>query len=137
MIERQAVIDGGGSPHRYNLGSAVMLKDNHLAGVSITDAIRELRSKIAHTQTIEVEADNLDQVEEAAKAGADIIMLDNMSPATIEQALTLINCRSKTEASGNINLDTIKTYADTGVDYISTSKITLGAPAVDIGLDFI
>lgn len=135
LIERQSVIDGGASPHRFNLGSAVMLKDNHLTGVSITEAVQQLRQCISHTQLIEVEADTLEQAEEAVEAGADIILLDNMPPPILREALAMIAGRAVTEASGNINLDTVKAVAETGVDYISTSKITLGAPAVDIGLD--
>ena len=135
LIEQMAVVHGGGHPHRYNLASAVMVKDNHLQGVSITDAVKELRAKISHTMTIEIEADSLEQVSEAAEAGADIILLDNMNPAQITEALALIDGRAVAEASGGISLDTIRAYAETGVPIISTSKITLGVSAIDIGLD--
>lgn len=140
LLERQAVTHGGGKPHRYNLGSAVMLKDNHLlaypSSQPIFDAVRELRQKVSHTVKIEVEADALAQVQEALSAGADIILLDNMTPEQVQEAVTLIDGRAITEASGNISLETVRLYAEAGVDVVSTSKITLGAPAVDIGLDF-
>jgi nicotinate-nucleotide pyrophosphorylase (carboxylating) len=142
LLEQQAVLHGGGTPHRFNLGSCVMLKDNHLQalgevnpGEAITLAVRTLRAKISHTTRIEVEADTLEQVRQAVEAGADIILLDNMSPDTIRQALGIIQKRAIAEASGGISLDTIRAYAETGVDVISTSKITLGVPAIDVGLD--
>jgi nicotinate-nucleotide pyrophosphorylase (carboxylating) len=127
--------------HRFNLGSCVMLKDNHLqalcrhGAMSLADAIQQLRARLSHTAKIEVEADTLEQVQQAADAGADIILLDNMTPEQIREALRIINGRAITEASGGITLETIRAYAETGVDCISTSKITLGVPAVDIGLD--
>jgi nicotinate-nucleotide pyrophosphorylase (carboxylating) len=141
LLEQQAVLHGGGTPHRLNLGSCVMLKDNHLQALAqvsenpIADAIAELRGKLSHTTKIEVEADRLEQVRHAVEAGADIILLDNMSPATIREALEIIQKRAISEASGGITLETLREYAETGVDYISTSKITLGVPAIDVGLD--
>lgn len=142
LLEQQAVIHGGGLPHRFNLGSCVMLKDNHLQALgevnpneAIATAVKALRTKISHTTQIEVEADTLEQVRQAVEAGADIILLDNMGPDTIRQALEIIQKRAISEASGGISLDTIRAYAETGVDVISTSKITLGVPAIDVGLD--
>lgn len=141
LLEQQAVRHGGGSPHRFNLGSCVMLKDNHLAALemecdnAIGETIIRLRDRLSHTIRIEVEADTLDQVRQAVDAGADIILLDNMSPDTIREALRIINHHAVSEASGGITLATVRDYAETGVDYISTSKITLGVPAIDIGLD--
>lgn len=138
LLEKQAVIDGGGSPHRYNLGSAVMVKDNHLTGISITDAVKILRDNISHTQKIEIECDTLDQLAEVIKAQADIVLLDNMSPEQLTQAMVMIkdaNSPIIVEASGGVTLDSVNAIAQTGVYYISTSQITLGAPAVDIGLD--
>jgi nicotinate-nucleotide pyrophosphorylase (carboxylating) len=141
LLEQQAVLHGGGMPHRFNLSSCVMLKDNHLQALAetsknpIADAIQELRIRLSHTTKIEVEADRLEQVQQAIEAGADIILLDNMSPDTIRTALKMINGQAISEASGGIHIDTIRAYAETGVDYISTSKITLGVPAIDIGLD--
>src|SRR5690606_12095893 len=121
--------------------SCVMLKDNHLQALAegsenpIAEALAELRGKLSHTMKIEVEADRLEQVRQAVEAGADIILLDNMSPETIREALVIVQKRAITEASGGISLETIRAYAETGVDVISTSKITLGVPAIDIGLD--
>ncbi|WP_303673254.1 carboxylating nicotinate-nucleotide diphosphorylase [Vampirovibrio chlorellavorus] len=142
LLEQQAVLHGGGVPHRFNLGSCVMLKDNHLQALgdispneAIAVAVKTLRAKISHTTKIEVEADTLGQVQQAVEAGADIILLDNMSPDTIREALSLIQNRAIVEASGGISLETIRAYAETGVDVISTSKITLGVPAIDVGLD--
>ncbi len=141
LLEQQAVLHGGGAPHRLNLGSCVMLKDNHLQALAehsenpIADAIGLLRGKLSHTTKIEVEADRLEQVRQAVDAGADIILLDNMSPAMIRDALAIIQKRAISEASGGISLETLREYAETGVDYISTSKITLGVPAIDVGLD--
>ncbi len=142
LLEQQAVIHGGGVPHRFNLGSCVMLKDNHLQALGDTNpnqaiavAVKTLRAKISHTTKIEVEADTLAQVQQAIEAGADIILLDNMSPETIREALSFIQNRAIAEASGGISLETIRAYAETGVDIISTSKITLGVPAIDVGLD--
>ncbi|MBX2860674.1 MAG: carboxylating nicotinate-nucleotide diphosphorylase [Vampirovibrio sp.] len=136
-LEIQAVRHGGGYPHRQNLATAVMLKDNHIQAVgSIAGAIKELRQHIAHTTKIEVEADTLDQVEEALESGADVVLLDNMTPETIRRAVALTNKRAILEASGGLTLENIRQYAETGVDVLSTSQITLGAPAIDIGLDF-
>ncbi len=140
LLEQQAVIHGGGVPHRFHLGSAVMLKDNHLEALgdtTLAEAIRQIRQQIPHTMTIEVEADTLEKAYEAAEAGADIILLDNMPPSQIREAVERIGKAVTLEASGGIALETIRAYAETGVQVISTSKITLGAPAVDIGLDFL
>ena len=113
-----------------------MIKDNHIAVCgSITAAVERARKKLPVLTKLEVECDRLEQVEEAAKAGADVIMLDNMSVADMTRAVALIAGRAKVEASGGINIDTIGPISRTGVDYISTSKITQSAPAVDIGLD--
>jgi nicotinate-nucleotide pyrophosphorylase (carboxylating) len=141
LLEQQAVLHGGGMPHRFNLASCVMLKDNHLQALAgrnenpIAAAVKELRAKLSHTIKIEVEADSLEQVRQAVEARADIILLDNMSPDTVREALAIIDHRAVSEASGGIGLENIAQYAETGVDYISTSKITLGVPAIDIGLD--
>ncbi len=137
FLEKQAVLHGGGSPHRFNLGSSAMLKDNHIKAVgSIKKAVDELRQHLSHTATIEVEVDTLEQVKEAVESGADIILLDNMDPATLCQAVATINGKAIAEASGGITLSQIRAIAETGVSFISTSKITLGAPMIDIGLDF-
>ncbi|KRE22004.1 nicotinate-nucleotide pyrophosphorylase [Bosea sp. Root483D1] len=136
MMEKHAVTCGGGLNHRLGLDNGVMIKDNHIAVCgSITAAVERARKKLPVLTKLEVECDNLGQVEEAAKCGADVIMLDNMSVADMTEAVRLIAGRAKIEASGGINIDTIGPISKTGVDYISTSKITQSAPAVDIGLD--
>jgi nicotinate-nucleotide pyrophosphorylase (carboxylating) len=137
FLEKQAVRHGGGFPHRFNLGSAAMLKDNHLQAVGgIEPAVQLLREKLSHTCRIEVEVEDMAGVAAALNAGADIIMLDNMTPEQVREAVSLIQNRAITEASGRISLETVRAYAETGVQYLSTSKITLGARPVDIGLDF-
>ena len=136
MLEKHAVSCGGGLNHRLGLDNGVMLKDNHIAVAgSIARAVERVRLKLPVLTKIEVECDRLEQVEEALAAQADVIMLDNMSIADMTTAVKLVNGRAKIEASGGIRIDTIRNVALTGVDYISTSKITQAAPAVDIGLD--
>jgi len=136
IFEKYAVKVGGGSPHRFGLFDCVMIKDNHikLAG-SIIEAVKLVKNNISHTTKIEVETENFDHIKEALQAGVDIIMLDNMSVAQMKEAVSLINKTAITEASGNITLDTINNVASTGVDYISTSAITVKAGSLDIGLD--
>ena len=136
MLEKHAVVCGGGVNHRLGLDNGVMLKDNHIAVAgSITNAVTRARLKLPILTKIEVECDRLEQVREAADAGADVIMLDNMPVAQMPDAVRIVAGRAKIEASGGIRIDTIRAIAMTGVDYISTSKITQSAPAVDIGLD--
>ncbi|WP_332689468.1 carboxylating nicotinate-nucleotide diphosphorylase [Bosea sp. (in: a-proteobacteria)] len=136
MMEKHAVSCGGGLNHRLGLDNGVMIKDNHIAVCgSISAAVERARKKLPVLTKLEVECDRLEQVEEAVKAGADVIMFDNMSVADMTKAVALIAGRAKTEASGGIRFETIRPIAETGVDYISTSKITQSAPAVDIGLD--
>lgn len=140
-MEKYAVLKGGGVNHRYCLSDAVMLKDNHLAFIkqkrdSLLSVIQRLRVQIPHTATIELEVDRIDQIEEAIEAGVDTILLDNMSPDELKQAVNLINGRVKTEASGGVNLNTITDIAASGVDVISVGALTHSAPSLDIGLDF-
>lgn len=136
MLEKHAVVCGGGVNHRLGLDNGVMLKDNHIAVAgSITSAVKRARQKLPILTKIEVECDRLEQVREAADAGADVIMLDNMPVAQMPEAVRIVAGRARIEASGGIRIDTIRAIAMTGVDYISTSKITQSAPAVDIGLD--
>lgn len=136
MFEKYAVKVGGGALHRFNLCDCVMLKDNHikLAG-SIVSAVEKVRSNISHAHKIEVECDTFEQVKEAVKAGADIIMLDNMSVEKMKECVTYINKRAIVEASGNVNLATVNDIASTGVDIISSSAIVAKAGTLDIGLD--
>lgn len=136
MLEKHAVSCGGGLNHRLGLDGGVMIKDNHIAVCgSIAAAVERARKTLPVLTKLEVECDSLAQVEEAAGAGVDVIMLDNMPLAEMRQAVELIAGRAKVEASGGVRLETIRLIAETGVDYISTSRITQAAPAVDIGLD--
>jgi nicotinate-nucleotide pyrophosphorylase (carboxylating) len=137
ILEKQAVRDGGGFPHRFNLGTAAMLKDNHIiAAGGIGPAVRLLKQHVSHTVKVEVEIDHLHQLAEALEAGADIILLDNMTPDQVTTAVNQIAGKAITEASGGICLETVRSYALTGVQYLSTSQLTVGAKAIDIGLDF-
>ncbi|EKE04729.1 MAG: hypothetical protein ACD_20C00015G0006 [uncultured bacterium] len=136
VFEKYAVKVGGGSPHRFGLYDAVMIKDNHIefAG-SITQAVGLTRENIGHTTRIEVETENLDQVKEALDNNVDIIMLDNMTIEEMKEAVNFINGKAITEASGTVSLETVNSVASTGVDYISTSAMTARAGILDIGLD--
>lgn len=136
MLEKHAVTCGGGLNHRLGLDNGVMIKDNHIAVCGgITAAVARARRQLPTLTKIEVECDRLDQVDEALAAGADVIMLDNMSLPDMRAAVARVGGRVPLEASGGIRFDTIKAIAETGVDYISTSKITQGARPIDIGLD--
>jgi len=138
MLEKYAVRVGGGRNHRYSLSDGVLIKDNHIAACgSITEAVRMVRRTIPHTLGIEVETDTLDQVRECLDCGVDTIMLDNMDPATLSEAVALINGRALVEASGGVTLETVRAIAETGVDIISVGALTHSAPACDIGLDWI
>lgn len=134
-IQKYAVTCGGGHNHRYNLSDAAMLKDNHIdAGGGITKTVETLRKKIGHTVKIEVETRTLDEVKEAVSAGADIIMLDNMTLEQMQEAVRIIDGKALTEASGNVTLDNIRTVAQAGVDIISMGAITHSVKAFDISM---
>jgi nicotinate-nucleotide pyrophosphorylase (carboxylating) len=136
MLEKHAVVCGGGANHRLGLDGGVMIKDNHIAVCgSISAAVQRARVRVPTLTKIEVECDRLDQVREAVAAGADVIMLDNMPVERMREAVQLVDGRIPLEASGGVRFETIRAIAETGVDYISTSRITQAAPAVDIGLD--
>jgi nicotinate-nucleotide pyrophosphorylase (carboxylating) len=136
MLEKHAVACGGGLNHRLGLDGGVMIKDNHIAVCGgIAAAVQRARRKLPVLTKLEVECDRLDQVKEALAAGADVIMLDNMSVEQMREAVRFVDGRVPLEASGGIRIDTIRPIAETGVTYISTSKITQSAPAIDIGLD--
>lgn len=139
MLEKYAVRIGGGANHRFGLYDAVMIKDNHIKGAGgITEAVKRARTVIPHTMTIEVETENLTQVNEALQAGADIIMLDNMHPDQMREAVTIIRKQAphvKVEASGNVSLDTIRVIAESGVDVISVGRLTYSFESLDISLD--
>ncbi|MCX5864886.1 MAG: carboxylating nicotinate-nucleotide diphosphorylase [Deltaproteobacteria bacterium] len=134
-MEKYAVRVGGGHNHRFSLADGILLKDNHIAACgSITQAVQTLRDKAPHTLKIEVETENLAQVEECLACGVEIIMLDNMAPALMRQAVTLIAGRALVEASGGVNLANVRAIAETGVDLISVGALTHSARAVDISM---
>ncbi len=134
-LQKYAVVCGGGKNHRYNLSDGAMLKDNHIdAGGGITNAVNILRSKLGHMVKIEVETRNFDEVKEAVNAGADIIMLDNMTNAQMKECVDYIDGRAKTEASGNITLNNIAEVAKTGVDIISLGALTHSVKVFDISM---
>ncbi len=137
MLEKYAVRAGGGYNHRYSLSDGVLIKDNHIAACgSITEAVRRVRQQIPHTINVEVETDTLVQVEECLACGVGVIMLDNMDLATMREAVALIDGRALVEASGGVNLKTVRGIAETGVDIISVGALTHSAQACDIGLDW-
>lgn len=141
-FEKHAVVCGGGHNHRFGLSDAVMAKDNHLAvltgeGLSVAEAIRQARTRLPHTTRIEVEVDRLDQVPAVLEGGADIIMLDNFTPAQLREGVELISGRAVVEASGNVTLDTIPEIAATGVDVISSGALTHSVRSIDLGLDLV
>lgn len=140
VLERQAVRDGGGRNHRFSLSDAVMAKDNHLAvlaaaGVQVGDAIRKARARIGHTVHLEVEVDRISQIEEVVAAGVDTIMLDNFTPDELREGVALVAGRAPVEASGGVNLDSVRAIAETGVDVISVGALTHSVRALDLGLD--
>jgi nicotinate-nucleotide pyrophosphorylase (carboxylating) len=136
MLEKHAVRCGGGAKHRLGLDGGVMIKDNHIAVAgSIADAVARARARIPGLVKIEVECDRLEQVREAVAAKADIIMLDNMPLDQMREAVKYVDGRIPLEASGGVRFETVRPIAETGVDYISTSKTIQAAAAVDIGLD--
>jgi nicotinate-nucleotide pyrophosphorylase (carboxylating) len=141
LLEKYGVRCGGGRNHRFGLFDMVLIKDNHLAALqneepnAIAAAVTRARTKYPQLK-IEVEADTLEQVQQAADAGADIILLDNMTPAELRAAVEIIRGRARTEASGGISLASVRLIAETGVDFISVGALTHSARAVDIGLDF-
>ena len=135
IFEKYAVRAGGGYNHRYNLSDGVLLKDNHIgAAGSVTKAVQMAKEYAPFVRKIEVEVENLDMVKEAVEAGADIIMLDNMSPEDMKKAVELIDGRAQTECSGNVTKENIVRLTEIGVDYISSGALTHSAPILDISL---
>lgn len=135
VFEKYAVTIGGGSNHRYNLSDGVMLKDNHIgAAGGVKEAIAAAKAYAPFVRKIEVEAETLDMVREAVEAGADIIMLDNMTAEEMAEAIRIIDGRAETECSGNITIENIKTITALGVDYVSSGALTHSAPILDISL---
>lgn len=134
-LEKYAVVQGGGQNHRMGLWDAAMIKDNHVAVAgSVGEAVR--RAREAKIKPIICEVDRLDQIEPAIEAGAHHLLLDNMEPDMLREAVAIVAGRTATEASGGINLDTIAAKAASGVDYCSVGRLTQSAPAADVGLDF-
>ncbi len=137
LLERYAVRRGGGHNHRNDLGSAVLIKDNHIvAAGGVREAIERARARAPHTSKIECEVDSLEQLEEALTSGADIVLLDNMETSTVEEAVRRTRGRALLEASGGITLERIAELARAGVDAISVGALTHSTPAADISLDF-
>jgi len=138
LLEKYAVTVGGGGNHRYNLADGVLVKDNHIAACGgITTAVARLRRRVPHTLRIEVECDDLEQVADCLACGVDCILLDNMTPDMLRQAVALIDGRALAEASGGVNLGTVAEIAGTGVDLISVGAITHSVPYCDIGMDWL
>ncbi|HDR29323.1 carboxylating nicotinate-nucleotide diphosphorylase [Rhodovulum sp.] len=137
MVEKLAVLHGGGSSHRFDLSDAILIKDNHIAaGGGLDRVLRAARAAVSHMMKIEVEVDTLDQLDTVLRiGGADVVLLDNMTTEQLAEAVRRVEGRLVTEASGNMRLDRIAEVAATGVDYISSGALTHSAPALDLGLD--
>ena len=134
--EKYAVRAGGGANHRFGLGDAILIKDNHIAVAGgVSAALRAAKAHADHNLPIEIEVDNLDQLDEAMAAGAEIVLLDNMPPDMLAEAVRRIDGRAVSEASGQVSAQTITAIAESGVDYISVGRITHSAPCLDLGLD--
>ena len=135
VFEKYAVRVGGGHNHRYNLSDGVLLKDNHIgAAGSVAKAVKMAKAYAPFVRKIEIEVETLDQVKEAVEAGADIIMLDNMTPEVMKQAVELIDGRAQTECSGNITKENIQKIREIGVDFVSSGALTHSAPILDISM---
>ena len=135
VFEKYAVRIGGGCNHRYNLSDGVLLKDNHIgAAGSVAKAVEMAKAYAPFVRKIEIEVETLEQVKEAVEAGADIIMLDNMTPEVMKQAVEIIAGRARTECSGNIKKENISKILETGVDYVSSGALTHSAPILDISM---
>jgi nicotinate-nucleotide pyrophosphorylase (carboxylating) len=140
-FERHAVRSGGGQNHRFSLSDAVLAKDNHLAiltehgGLTVTEALLQVRAQLSHTTHLEVEVDRIDQIEPVLAAGVDTIMLDNFTIDELTEGVALVAGRALIEASGNVNLTTVRAIAETGVDVISVGALTHSVRALDLGLD--
>ncbi len=141
VLERYAVRVGGGRNHRFNLADGVLVKDNHLValrnqGIGTVEALHMLRDRVPHTVRVEVEVDRLDQIPPVLEAGVDAILFDNMTPEQVREAVRVVSGRAITEVSGGVRLETIRAYAEAGVDVISSGALTHSTPALDVGLDF-
>jgi nicotinate-nucleotide pyrophosphorylase (carboxylating) len=140
-LERYAVRAGGGRNHRFSLADGVLIKDNHIAAAAqdgtadLADVVRQARQSAPHTLRIEIECTDVEQAAQAVEGGADVILLDNMSPEDIRAALRVIDGRALVEASGGVTVDNVEAIARTGVDFISVGRLTHSAPALDISLE--
>jgi nicotinate-nucleotide pyrophosphorylase (carboxylating) len=141
VLERYAVRMGGGRNHRFNLSDGALVKDNHLValrnqGIGTIEALRLLRDRIPHTARVQVEVDRLDQIPEMLEAGVDAILFDNMTPEQVREAVRIVAGRAITEVSGGVRLETVRAYAEAGIDVVSSGALTHSTPALDVGLDF-
>lgn len=138
VVEKLAVLHGGGFNHRYSLSDAIMIKDNHIAAAGgVRQVLEATKSAASHMMAVEIEVDRLDQLEEVlAVGGASVVLFDNMDNEMLRKGVAMVDGRMKTEASGNVKLDRIASIAATGVDYISSGALTHSAQTVDLGLDF-
>lgn len=137
-LEKRAVIHGGGTNHRFGLYDGVLIKDNHVAAAgSVREAVQRARAGVPHMLKIEVEVENLEQLEEALGAGADVVLLDNFSVDGLREAVRLVGGRVLLEASGGINQETVRAVAETGVDFVSCGALTHSARAIDISLELV
>ena len=135
-LEKYAVRAGGGYNHRFGLDDAILIKDNHIAVAGgVTAALKAAKENAGHMVTVEIEIDTLEQLDEALQEGTDVVLLDNMSTDMLREAVTMVNGKATTEASGRVSLETVADIARTGVDYISVGKITHSSPTMDFGLD--
>ena len=137
-LEKRAVRCGGGTAHRYGLDDAVLIKDNHIAACgSVSTALERAKAYAGHLRMIEVEVDSLDQLKEALPHGPHAVLLDNMSPDTLREAVAMAGGKTVLEASGGVNLDTVAAIAETGVDFISVGALSHSAPNLDLGMDVV
>jgi len=141
VLERYAVRVGGGRNHRFNLSDGALVKDNHLValrnqGIGTVEALRLLRDRIPHTARMQVEVDRLDQIPEVLEAGVDAILFDNFTPDEVREAVRMVGGRAVTEMSGGVKLETVRAYAEAGVNVVSSGALTHSTPALDVALDF-
>ncbi len=138
IVEKQAVLHGGGYNHRFSLSDAILIKDNHIAAAGGVRAVLEAtKARASHMMKVEIEVDRLDQLAEVLEVGgADVVLLDNMAPDTLAEAVAMVGGRKTTEASGNVTRKTVAAIAATGVDYISSGALTHSYRTIDLGLDF-
>ncbi|WP_050603856.1 carboxylating nicotinate-nucleotide diphosphorylase [Ruegeria sp. 6PALISEP08] len=138
IVEKQAVLHGGGFNHRYSLSDAILIKDNHIAAAGgVPQVLEAAKAQASHMMAVEIEVDRLDQLAEVLKVGgASVVLLDNMNNDMLREAVAMVDGQMKTEASGNVTLERVASIAETGVDYISSGALTHSARTVDLGLDF-